>query len=650
MRRLFTLFAAALVLAAASAAQAAEYEMPEVSVTATRSEQEMIKLPRNVTVITREQIEEIDPLTVTDLLEYVPGLVVRDYTGTGSSAAVDLRGFGETGDLHTLVTVDGRRLNQIDLSGVDFTTIPVENIERIEILHGPAGVLYGDSAVGGVINIVTKEGAAGFGGNVEGRYGSYNLYGGRGSVRGGNDKVGYFLSARYDHTDGYRDNSATNLRNATFNVRYFADDSLSFLVDGGIGRSDYGLPGSLTAAQIEQDRRQTLNPTDYAKNTDGTIRGQVRKDGGKWGVFTADLSYRGRRAESEIWDRDETDINTLAAQPKWVLDGPLGALSHRLTLGLDYYYVQMTKDTFTIGGPKKTSTDYKLSSFGPYALEEIDLLPGLVLTFGGRYQTARYDIEIKPVGQSSSSDTFDDPQWAATVGLTYRFLDGAKVYARFARTFRYPTVEEYVTWGTFNPNLKPEKIVNYEIGGEYTFLKTGRISIAGYIMLLEDEIAYNPATYLNENLDETSHSGVEASLRLPLGTPRAHLFGSLSLMRARFAAGQYDDKRLPLVPEFKATLGLTARLVSTLRGTIRLTHVGSRFNGSDKANVYDKLPGYTKVDLHLDYTYKRVKFFLNVDNLFNAKYSSYGYADSWGPPTFYPEPELAVWGGVSVGF
>ena len=96
------------------------------------------------------------------------GVVVRDFYGTGKTASVDIRGFGETAPLNVLVLVDGRRVNEIDLSGTDWTQIPIDQIERIEIVRGAGSVLYGDNAVGGVINIITKKPDKPFSARVEG--------------------------------------------------------------------------------------------------------------------------------------------------------------------------------------------------------------------------------------------------------------------------------------------------------------------------------------------------------------------------------------------------------------------------------------------------------------------------------------------------
>ncbi len=628
-----------------------EVKLPEVSVTATRSERDLDKLPRNVTIITREQIERLSPLTVTDVLKTLAGITVRDYTGTGALASVDLRGFGETGLLHTLVTVDGRRLNQIDLSGVDFTTIPVENIERIEILRGPASVLYGDSAVGGVINIITRTGKGAPSGKVQGQYGSYGLWGLRGYAQGGLDKLGWFVSARHDYTDGYRQNSETRLRNISFNTRYEAGNGWGFLLDGGLNQSHYSLPGGLSKEQYEQDRRQSNSPNDWGERREGGLRGQVRKDWGSGGVLTADVSFNRREAESEMggWSnsRRDTGINTWGVLPKYVLNHSLGSMQNRITLGLDYYHTAMTTDRFQLSGPKTESVEYTVATVGPYFLDELSLTESVMFSFGARYQRADYDLDLKPVGSAHSSKSYDDDQTAWTLGLTYTVAAGSKLYARVARTFRYPTVEEYVTFGKFC-ELKPEKGVNYEVGGEWTFMPGGRVSLALYLLQMEDEISYNKDTYANENLDDTEHKGVELSVVVPAGRMLS-LFGSLTYQESTFTAGPFDGKKLPLVPDWKLSAGATVRPFKGFTGTLRVNYMGERPFGNDKANDYPEMESFYTVDLNLDYRWGRFNFFLNASNLLGEKYASWAYAGSWGY-SYYPEPEQVVWGGVGFGF
>ncbi len=157
-------------------AQEKEVTLEGVVVTATRDTEEIRKVPANVTVVTREQIEQSNSKTVVDVLRSEGDVVVRDFYGNGKTASVDIRGFGETGPLNTLVLVDGRRVNEIDLSGVDWTQIPLDQVERIEIVRGSGSVLYGDNATGGVINIITKRPEKPFAVQAEGVVGSYGYY------------------------------------------------------------------------------------------------------------------------------------------------------------------------------------------------------------------------------------------------------------------------------------------------------------------------------------------------------------------------------------------------------------------------------------------------------------------------------------------
>ncbi|MFA5437942.1 MAG: TonB-dependent receptor plug domain-containing protein, partial [Candidatus Omnitrophota bacterium] len=151
-------------------------DLEKIVVTPYRYTESLANTPASVSVIDSDQISKSNVSTTVDLLSELSGVVVKDWTGNGSKAAVDIRGFGEQSALNTLVLVDGRRVNEIDLSGVSWRQIPLEQIERIEVLKGGFGsVLYGDNAVSGVINIITKRGAdKPVSVEVTGEYGSYD--------------------------------------------------------------------------------------------------------------------------------------------------------------------------------------------------------------------------------------------------------------------------------------------------------------------------------------------------------------------------------------------------------------------------------------------------------------------------------------------
>ena len=157
--RLFPPFilAVALIAAVPGYAQPRKPVMlaDEVVVTATRFREPRQELPVGVTVINEEQIRASTAGTVPELLRQVPGIQIRDSSGSPNQQ-VDMRGFGITGDQNTLVLLDGQRISENEQASVNWTAIPLSSIERIEIMRGSGAVLYGGGATGGTINVITR--------------------------------------------------------------------------------------------------------------------------------------------------------------------------------------------------------------------------------------------------------------------------------------------------------------------------------------------------------------------------------------------------------------------------------------------------------------------------------------------------------------
>jgi iron complex outermembrane receptor protein len=267
-----------LLIPFAPGAQEKEVTLEGVVVTGTRDVQEIRKIPANVTVITQEEIERSYAQTTVDLLRNQVGVVVNDLRGTGKNVFMDIRGFGEIGPLNIVVLVDGRRVNEIDLSGVDWSQIPLEQIERIEILRGPGSVLYGDNAAAGVVHIITKrpQKPLSFETGISG--GSYHYNKETGSVSGKWGPFSGILNAGYHATDGYRDNGFLRAKDLGGKLVYDVNEDLSFNFSGNFHKDDTGLPGSLTKEQIHTlGRRATDAPHDRAETDAGT-------EGQTWGT------------------------------------------------------------------------------------------------------------------------------------------------------------------------------------------------------------------------------------------------------------------------------------------------------------------------------------------------------------------------------
>src|SRR6266446_5394928 len=225
------------------------------------------------TVITAEEIAHSPAQTLQEIIAQAPGVQLTSLFGgvNGVKTSVDLRGFGAFATSNTLVLINGRRLNDIDMAGVDFSTIPRDSIERIEITRGNSGaVLYGDNAVGGVINIVLKNGVGGppVAIRAEAGVGSFNQRLANVSV---GTNYGPWSTSFYGNaikSDGYRVNNALDQRNGVGNVNYTTPDLKAFLTLSGDDQK-LELPGGRTVQpsiglnQLVTDRRGTNTPFDY---------------------------------------------------------------------------------------------------------------------------------------------------------------------------------------------------------------------------------------------------------------------------------------------------------------------------------------------------------------------------------------------------
>ena len=226
-------------------------------------------------VITAQDIAHSPSNNLPDILAQVPGVQLTTLyggvTANGAKTSVDLRGFGAFATSNTLILINGRRLNDVDMAQVDLSTIPLKSIERIEITRGNSGaVLYGDNAIGGVINIVLKSGVGGPPVAIRGEagVGSFNT---RLANISAATNYGPWSTSFYGNaikSDGYRDNNALDQKNGVGNLNYTTPDLKAFLTVTGDDQK-LGFPGGRTVDpsiglnQLVTDRKGTNTPFDY---------------------------------------------------------------------------------------------------------------------------------------------------------------------------------------------------------------------------------------------------------------------------------------------------------------------------------------------------------------------------------------------------
>ena len=631
-----------------------------VVVTGTRTEEAVEKIPSNITVIDEEDIENSNAKNVIDLLKSEQGIVVRDLLGNGKNAQVDMRGFGETGSYNTLVLVDGRRVNEIDLSGVDWAQIPLEQIERIEILRGTGTVLYGDSAVGGVINIITRipDKELYFSGGMT--VGSYGRNKEKASISGGTDNIRANIMASYDSTNGYRENSDFRGKDVAGKVIYDPTEALRFTLNGVYHDDSYGLPGELSADEMIPDRRVASSPLNRATAEDGYISLKGDLDLGEKGNFIADLSIRNREIFSDYIDSSSTarsELETRNFTPRYIFDGDLFSHENSFIAGIDLYTSELYGEMYW-GTPLALIglTDLERDSFGIYFNDEFSIYDKLILTLGARRERVRYDFnQINP--GVPINDRLTHRENAYNIGLTYLYKEGTSFFIRINRSLRFPLTDELVGFDfvsgllVTNKNFKPQTGDHYEAGARHQFTENLQGNVTLFRAEIKDEIFFNKPIFANQNHPETLHEGLELGLRM---TPLDYLTinGNYTYTSAEFKKAPYNGNDLPGVPKHRVNVSviLTELIPDTiLSANYRYTSESVLI--SDLDNSYNRLDSYYCIDIKASYKWKNINFFASVNNLTGEEYSEYGVIGRFPVvETYYPAPERNWTAGFEVFF
>jgi iron complex outermembrane receptor protein len=658
MRHFFTLclFFTSVFLPYLVSAEEETITLTELVVTATRYEEQVSEVPAHVTVITEEDIQNSPAQNIPELLRTHTGIYVNDINGSRRNYTVDIRGYGETASANTLVLVDGRRINQADLSGVDWTEIPLERIQRIEVIRGGRGsVLYGDNASNGVINIITKEGDM-FKAGGKLAFGSYDTFKGLAFVDGSNNNLSYYLMGKYLTSDGYRDNSDTEAADFGLNLSYKEEDSFQVLFSTGYHKDNTGLPGALKESDFAAgtSRTDTTHPGDYADVEDYYFKlvPEVSFLGDSF--FKIDMSYRKRSFLSYAtgdfgYFQGDSDIKTAIISPQILFRNSIGKAKNTLTLGIDYVKVtnDIVNESLYFGDLTIGLFNLEKENYGFYLHDEVNINDNLFLSGGYRHDKAEFTFSPStPDKKDMSEDSF-------TAGINYAFYKQSYVYCSFSRSFRYPLLDELYSFftNTLNTDIGPQSSHDYEIGIRYFFTHDFYAHFNLFRIDTDNEIVYNPATYNNENLDgKTRRDGIEILLSAkPIDW--LTLKGGYTYLDAEIKEGTFKGNEIPNVPTHKVDVYVLTSLGKGFTVTLNGVYVGERPFISDFSNEYVNQESYIVLNSKIQYQWKSFTAFLDINNLTNNEYSEYGVIGGFPlERAFYPSPKINFLAGLSMEF
>ncbi|MGB5097160.1 MAG: TonB-dependent receptor [Porticoccaceae bacterium] len=595
----------------------------ELVVTATRSPYSADHVASTVRVIDAEQIRASGAHNLSDLLRNLGPVQVQDSMGNGRDSRLALRGFATAQNV--LVLVDGRSLNNTDLAGPDLTAVAVGDIERVEILEGGAGTLYGDQAVGGVINIITRSGGPRQG-RVSVGHGSYDSENYAGSYQ---DRFAsglyYRVGSEVERSDAYRDGGAVAYGNYSGRVGWRHADGELF-VEARASDDNYRLAGALSAAQVAQDRRQAGSSfNDYNANNRAARIGIDQRLGeylelfASYGDRNEDVVINSMSSFGAAVTGQQRQVRTLDPRMVFTADGL------RVTLGTD---VERVDYDFALDfgfGPSGTGQRQRKRSeylhFIYTPIERLDLQGGL--------RHARLDAEVAPFGLN-----YDQSTQVHTVGLNWRG-DRGRYYLNRDETFRFALADENIDFmGNFNP-LKVQRGVAWELGSEWSWAVID-LHAALFQQDLKHEIGFDPGLGdfgANANFDDTRRRG--GTLDARYHATDALVFGGIyTYVDARFVAGPYDNNRVPDVARQLLKLNANYRFDPNFSLFGELVYTGPRnLDLGNRAEV----GGYTLANLAATWTRQAWTLQARLNNITDKQYTE--FASFFGTRALYPSPE-----------
>ena len=604
-----------------------------------------------ITVIDEKMIAESGANNLAELLRGQAGVHISDLFGDGINATVDIRGFGPTASSNTLILIDGRRLNNsADQGAPDLSTIDLEDIQQIEILQGSGGVLYGNQAVGGVVNIIRKKFtqdkmAVGL------KVGSYDSSRISASINKlvGNTQLA--VTAFSSSSDNYRDHNDTETKHVSLRANHDYQIFIGYLE---LAKSDNNIltPGALLQSEVDADRTQSLPiyADDFFDTQTDTFRVGMDKDFDDRQSLNIDYSRR-------INDREF--IQSFRPFPSTFV-----STQDRDTQILSGKYI-VEPENYTgssiIFGFNLEETDYEiLSSLG---LQEADQTINDIYVLGNWVNSnrsvvtagLRYSDQQADLLNITTSGSISDSVSVISLGYMQR-VGGWKLSARADQNFRYPTVEEHTNPIPGNPlGLETQEGVSIELGAEI-FTNNNRYRATLYSIDLDNEIAFD-SNLFNLNLEATSRQGLilEASNQW---SDKISTDFSFTLLDAEITDGAFTGNELPLVPEKTLRLDGIYHINQNMRVSLEFIAVDEQVFGGDFDNTLGKLDGYNLLNGNVSYSINRWDLAFRINNILDKEYSEIGsqFTDFSAFPTvnefesFFPSPERNFWISANYTF
>ena len=641
---------------------AEQINLDEVTVKANRFEHKDTETTYASEIHTAKQIEDSGAATLYDFLAQQTSLNVSPNIGNRATPAINLRGFGtENGFQNVVITVDGQRINNIDLSPQLLAGIPIGNVERIEISKGSGSVIYGDGATAGAIQIYTKNKTGVTVSTSFGNFGQQNHY-----VNAGISEQYFDLSANLAHDSyngfskedvtGHKDEFTDNTQNVKLKIK--PTDSLRFFLEGTSSRNDIRYVNTLTKAQFNNDPRQDPlkldflgNPTPYSHQSFNSDQWRV---GGEYDInqqFKISAYHFNEKKLSEFVSATPSKANSTYESN----DISLRYQNDDVNLIAGYQDFDGERDSLSDFG-FGSSRDKTTKKNEAFYLQGAYIFNAWTISAGARNETVRYKFNpiTNPSGlPPAAKDKADIDAW--DIGLNYRFNNEVSVFANYNQAYEAPDIDRLFNFaGGFNGFIEPAKTKTFNIGLNH-ILANNRLKVSAFHTHLDHEIYLVPSfidpTFKNTNLDKSHKYGLEIQdyykFNDQLNASLIYNYTRAIIDTENDGAGTFNGKDLPSVPKHTVVANLNYQFFDHATFNLNHTWRAKAYAFNDFQNNFkQKQEHYESTNVALSYQYKNFQVFTSINNLFEHE-NSIQVADD----AIYPVDFVRTWRvGIKADF
>ncbi|MFN0117134.1 MAG: TonB-dependent receptor plug domain-containing protein [Elusimicrobiota bacterium] len=602
--------------------EAKESNFDETFISMTRAPLPLTKIPSNTSVITSKQIKDRGAITLSDVLDSIPGIDLTKNGSLGSFTAMRMRGSPASAQVQ--LVIDDQPIGGVSNQFIDLSQVSADMIERVEVVRGASSVLYGANTIGGVIHVITKKSkdplpTAYLNGEVR----SYRTKIGQIHAGGEKNNFDFLIGMNQYTTDGFQQNSGAE--NTSFH------SNLGYAFQGG----------SYLGAQFRKTDQESGNPK-------GTNVPFSQWDGEK---------EKASADRNETIEQDQTDLRLKYIQPV----GPLGIIQS-MVYGFDQdYFTRPSKNAFpsfqqknnTYGGETRLIGNHGFTLGSSYVRDERENRgeSPLHATNWGLYAQQELKagkwqfIPALRFDQHSAYGNEYNPRLTALYDLTSWWL----VSANMARAYRAPSFLELYFRSAFfngNPHLRPEKAWTYDFGNQFLITENTLLKLTNYYTRISDRISVNSNFDSYINAPKAELAGTEVEIKGTYG--RFSPGANYTFQRAKgntLTSAKFVELRQ--TPRHKMNADLKIEFFRGLHLFNSVRYVSKQFRGNNRSG--GKLPPFATWNTRLSQDCRFGQLYFGVNNILNRRYAEAFDSDPISfATTLTPQPDRTYYGGIQI--